>query len=47
MHPYELMAKVCHLCVEHQKLNDPDGDKVMMCFEFYNFFSIGFGNSMA
>ncbi|KAF6372374.1 hypothetical protein mRhiFer1_014097 [Rhinolophus ferrumequinum] len=27
MHPYELMAKVCHLCVEHQKLNDPDGDK--------------------
>uniref|UniRef100_A0A2K6FMW1 RasGEF domain family member 1B n=1 Tax=Propithecus coquereli TaxID=379532 RepID=A0A2K6FMW1_PROCO len=27
MHPYELMAKVCHLCVEHQRLSDPDGDK--------------------
>ncbi|XP_023606099.1 ras-GEF domain-containing family member 1B isoform X4 [Myotis lucifugus] len=27
MHPYELMAKVCHLCVEHQRLNDPNSDK--------------------
>uniref|UniRef100_A0A8C0CEL5 RasGEF domain family member 1B n=1 Tax=Balaenoptera musculus TaxID=9771 RepID=A0A8C0CEL5_BALMU len=27
MHPYELMAKVCHLCVEHQRLSDPSGDK--------------------
>uniref|UniRef100_A0A8C5VNQ8 N-terminal Ras-GEF domain-containing protein n=1 Tax=Microcebus murinus TaxID=30608 RepID=A0A8C5VNQ8_MICMU len=30
MHPYELMAKVCHLCVEHQRLSDPDGDKNQM-----------------
>uniref|UniRef100_A0A8C9A8R6 RasGEF domain family member 1B n=1 Tax=Prolemur simus TaxID=1328070 RepID=A0A8C9A8R6_PROSS len=30
MHPYELMAKVCHLCVEHQRLCDPDGDKNQM-----------------
>ncbi|XP_058523146.1 ras-GEF domain-containing family member 1B isoform X2 [Ochotona princeps] len=27
MHPYELMAKVCHLCVEHQRLSDPESDK--------------------
>ncbi|ELW63910.1 Ras-GEF domain-containing family member 1B [Tupaia chinensis] len=27
MHPYELMAKVCHLCVDHQRLSDSDGDK--------------------
>lgn len=27
MHPYELMAKVCHLCVEHQRLSEGDGDK--------------------
>ncbi|XP_025145621.2 ras-GEF domain-containing family member 1B isoform X3 [Bubalus bubalis] len=27
MHPYELMAKVCHLCVEHQRLSDPNSDK--------------------
>ncbi|ELK16416.1 Ras-GEF domain-containing family member 1B [Pteropus alecto] len=27
MHPYELMAKVCHLCVEHQRLSDPSSDK--------------------
>ncbi|NIG59206.1 ras-GEF domain-containing family member 1B isoform X1 [Pontoporia blainvillei] len=27
MHPYELMAKVCHLCVEHQRISDPSGDK--------------------
>ncbi|XP_078223107.1 ras-GEF domain-containing family member 1B isoform X5 [Callithrix jacchus] len=30
MHPYELMAKVCHLCVEHQQLSDPDSDKNQM-----------------
>ncbi|PNJ48938.1 RASGEF1B isoform 8 [Pongo abelii] len=30
MHPYELMAKVCHLCVEHQRLSDPDSDKNQM-----------------
>lgn len=28
MHPYELMAKVCHLCIEHQRLSEGDGDKV-------------------
>lgn len=28
MHPYELMAKVCHLCVEQQRLGDPQADKV-------------------
>lgn len=27
MHPYELMAKVCHLCIEHQRLSDPSSDK--------------------
>uniref|UniRef100_A0A5F5PQK2 RasGEF domain family member 1B n=2 Tax=Equus TaxID=9789 RepID=A0A5F5PQK2_HORSE len=27
MHPYELMAKVCHLCIEHQRLSDPNSDK--------------------
>lgn len=46
MHPYELMAKVCHLCVEHQRLSDPNSDKVMMCFELYNFllyFHLDFG----
>ena len=46
MHPYELMAKVCHLCVEHQRLSDPNSDKVMIYFELY-FFSIGFGSIMA
>ncbi|XP_021116631.1 ras-GEF domain-containing family member 1B isoform X1 [Heterocephalus glaber] len=30
MHPYELMGKVCHLCMEHQRLSDPDGDKNQM-----------------
>lgn len=29
MHPYELMAKVCHLCVEHQRLSEGDSEKVM------------------
>lgn len=28
MHPYELMAKVCHLCMEHQRLSEPGTDKV-------------------
>uniref|UniRef100_A0A8B9K6S7 RasGEF domain family member 1B n=1 Tax=Astyanax mexicanus TaxID=7994 RepID=A0A8B9K6S7_ASTMX len=23
IHPYELMSKVCHLCVDHQRLSDP------------------------
>ncbi|XP_068259834.1 ras-GEF domain-containing family member 1B isoform X3 [Nyctibius grandis] len=27
MHPYELMAKVCHLCIEQQRLNKPGLDK--------------------
>ncbi|XP_072480028.1 ras-GEF domain-containing family member 1B isoform X1 [Notamacropus eugenii] len=27
MHPFELMAKVCHLCIEHQRLSDPSLDK--------------------
>uniref|UniRef100_A0A7M4ELE0 RasGEF domain family member 1B n=1 Tax=Crocodylus porosus TaxID=8502 RepID=A0A7M4ELE0_CROPO len=27
MHPFELMAKVCHLCVEHQRLSEPGNDK--------------------
>lgn len=30
MHPHELMAKVCHLCVEHQRLSEGDGDKVRL-----------------
>ena len=29
IHPYELMSKVCHLCVEHQRLSDPQADKVL------------------
>uniref|UniRef100_A0A8B9KAK6 RasGEF domain family member 1B n=1 Tax=Astyanax mexicanus TaxID=7994 RepID=A0A8B9KAK6_ASTMX len=28
IHPYELMSKVCHLCVDHQRLSDPQADKV-------------------
>lgn len=28
MHPYELMSKVCHLCMEQQRLADPQADKV-------------------
>ncbi|XP_078532751.1 ras-GEF domain-containing family member 1B [Lissotriton helveticus] len=27
IHPYELMAKVCHVCVEHRRLHDPGADK--------------------
>uniref|UniRef100_H3DH24 RasGEF domain family member 1B n=1 Tax=Tetraodon nigroviridis TaxID=99883 RepID=H3DH24_TETNG len=27
MHPYELMSKVCHLCMEQQRLGDPQADK--------------------
>ncbi|KAJ7407638.1 hypothetical protein WISP_125475 [Willisornis vidua] len=27
MHPYELMAKVCHLCIEQQRLSEPGLDK--------------------
>ncbi|POI27429.1 hypothetical protein CIB84_008821, partial [Bambusicola thoracicus] len=27
MHPYELMAKVCHLCIEQQRLSEPVQDK--------------------
>ena len=47
MHPYELMAKVCHLCVEHQRLSDPSGDKVMIPYLNLTFFSIKFGSFMA
>lgn len=28
IHPYELMSKVCHLCMEQQRLSDPQADKV-------------------
>lgn len=28
MHPYELMAKVCHLCMEQQRLEEPGTDPV-------------------
>ncbi|MBN3301110.1 RGF1B protein, partial [Amia calva] len=28
IHPYELMAKVCHFCVEQQRLSDPGADKI-------------------
>lgn len=28
IHPYELMSKVCHLCMEQQRLGDPQADKV-------------------
>nr|XP_033770433.1 ras-GEF domain-containing family member 1B isoform X1 [Geotrypetes seraphini] len=27
IHPHELMAKVCHLCVQHQRLKEPGIDK--------------------
>uniref|UniRef100_A0A672PAB5 RasGEF domain family member 1B n=1 Tax=Sinocyclocheilus grahami TaxID=75366 RepID=A0A672PAB5_SINGR len=27
IHPYELMSKVCHLCVDQQRLTDPQADK--------------------
>lgn len=30
IHPYELMSKVCHLCMEQQRLSDPQADKVYM-----------------
>lgn len=36
MHPYELMAKVCHLCVEHQRLSDPESDKVSINVDLYS-----------
>lgn len=38
MHPYELMAKVCHLCVEHQRLSEGDSDKVMQHLSLRLFF---------
>ena len=28
LHPYELMSRVCHLCVEQQRSGDPLLDKV-------------------
>uniref|UniRef100_A0A8C4EJ42 RasGEF domain family member 1B n=1 Tax=Dicentrarchus labrax TaxID=13489 RepID=A0A8C4EJ42_DICLA len=28
IHPYELMSKVCHLCMEQQRLGDPQADKM-------------------
>uniref|UniRef100_A0A8C7C939 RasGEF domain family member 1B n=1 Tax=Oncorhynchus kisutch TaxID=8019 RepID=A0A8C7C939_ONCKI len=28
IHPYELMSKVCHLCMEQQRLSDPQADKM-------------------
>ncbi|KAJ8285325.1 hypothetical protein GJAV_G00025560 [Gymnothorax javanicus] len=28
IHPYELMSKVCYLCVDHQRLSDPQADKI-------------------
>ncbi|XP_074691153.1 LOW QUALITY PROTEIN: ras-GEF domain-containing family member 1B-like [Strix aluco] len=28
MHPHELMAKVCHLCLEQQRLSEPGLDKM-------------------
>lgn len=37
MHPYELMAKVCHLCVEHQRLSEGDSDKVTQHLSFRGF----------
>ena len=37
MHPYELMAKVCHLCVEHQRLSEGDSDKVTQHLNFMGF----------
>ncbi|KPP73387.1 ras-GEF domain-containing family member 1B-A-like [Scleropages formosus] len=30
LHPYELVSKVYHLCVEHQRLSDPHADKLRM-----------------
>ncbi|XP_070760002.1 ras-GEF domain-containing family member 1B-A isoform X2 [Enoplosus armatus] len=28
IHPYQLMSKVCHLCMEQQRLSDPQADKM-------------------
>uniref|UniRef100_A0AAQ5YAB4 Ras-GEF domain-containing protein n=1 Tax=Amphiprion ocellaris TaxID=80972 RepID=A0AAQ5YAB4_AMPOC len=28
IHPYELMSRVCHLCMEQQRLGDPQADKM-------------------
>uniref|UniRef100_A0A8D3CPY7 RasGEF domain family member 1B n=1 Tax=Scophthalmus maximus TaxID=52904 RepID=A0A8D3CPY7_SCOMX len=28
IHPYELMSRVCHLCMEQQRLSDPQADKM-------------------
>uniref|UniRef100_A0AAY5JYZ8 RasGEF domain family member 1B n=1 Tax=Esox lucius TaxID=8010 RepID=A0AAY5JYZ8_ESOLU len=28
IHPYALLSKVCHLCVEQQRLSDPQADKI-------------------
>ncbi|XP_051924951.1 ras-GEF domain-containing family member 1B-A isoform X2 [Hippocampus zosterae] len=30
VHPYELMSKVCHLCVEQQRLGDPQAEKIRL-----------------
>ncbi|XP_015220582.1 ras-GEF domain-containing family member 1B-A isoform X2 [Lepisosteus oculatus] len=30
IHPYELLAKVCHLCIEQQRLCDPGADKIRL-----------------
>ncbi|KAJ3606006.1 hypothetical protein NHX12_028049 [Muraenolepis orangiensis] len=31
LHPYELMTRVCHLCVEQQRSGDPLLDKIRIC----------------
>uniref|UniRef100_A0A8C5BWJ5 RasGEF domain family, member 1Bb n=1 Tax=Gadus morhua TaxID=8049 RepID=A0A8C5BWJ5_GADMO len=31
LHPYELMSRVCHLCVEQQRSGDPLLDKIRVC----------------
>ncbi|CAL8318027.1 unnamed protein product [Lota lota] len=31
LHPYELMSRVCHLCVEQQRSGDPLLDKIRIC----------------
>lgn len=30
LHPFELMSRVCHVCVEHQRLGDPQADKMRL-----------------
>ncbi|XP_041957472.1 LOW QUALITY PROTEIN: ras-GEF domain-containing family member 1B-A [Alosa sapidissima] len=30
IHPCELMSKICHLCVDHQRLSDPQADKMRL-----------------